>query len=321
MAPQTEIPVAANVLGPVVCSGLYPSSGIAQEISRSLRSQLIPQIWTNWRTKSTDGLPGNMMFLWALSGIPFGVYAIAQNFNIPLQVQPHIFSSLCLISWSQTLLYHRKWPSWRVWLLTIVVFSIFASVEIALIFTLKPLYDDGNAIPITAVGAIAAVLLAAGLLPPYGEIWKRRGRVIGINWIFLSMDWFGAFFSLMALVAQRTFDALGGVLYIVCCLLEIGIVLSHLIWLARTRKIRNDAAAQGKTFDDVAADYKARGVAFKFAERKGRKHRGRRARAGETRSVKSGGGKGSDGEKTAPSGNMQVPFTKRSFPHSADDRV
>ncbi|GAB1312249.1 hypothetical protein MFIFM68171_02459 [Madurella fahalii] len=262
-----------------------------------------------------------MMFLWALSGVPFGVYAIAQNFNIPLQVQPHIFLSLCLISWSQTLLYHRKWPSWRVWLLTIVVFSIFASAEIALIFTLKPIYDDGNATPITVVGVIAAVLLAVGLLPPYGEIWKRRGRVIGINWIFLSMDWFGAFFSLMALVAQRTFDVLGGVLYIVCCLLEIGIFLSHLIWLARTHKIRKDAAAQGKTFDDVAAEYKVRGIAFKFAERKGRKHRGRRTRAGETRSNKSGDGKGFDEKKTAPPGNTQAQFTKRGLPLSADDRV
>lgn len=33
------------------------------------------------------------------------------------------------------------------------------------------------------VGIIASVLLAVGLLPPYGEIWKRRGRVVGINWV------------------------------------------------------------------------------------------------------------------------------------------
>lgn len=31
------------------------------------------------------------------------------------------------------------------------------------------------------VGVIAAILLALGLLPPYFEIWKRRGRVIGIS--------------------------------------------------------------------------------------------------------------------------------------------
>jgi hypothetical protein len=40
-------------------------------------------------------------------GLPFGVYAIAQNFNIPLQVQPQVFMALCLVSWVQILLYHR----------------------------------------------------------------------------------------------------------------------------------------------------------------------------------------------------------------------
>jgi len=49
------------------------------------------------------------------------------------------------------------------------------------------------------IGVIASIFLAAGLLPPYYEMWKRRGRVVGINLFFIVMDWFGAFFSLMAL--------------------------------------------------------------------------------------------------------------------------
>ena len=28
--------------------------------------QLVPQIWYNWKQKKTDGLPGLMMFLWAI---------------------------------------------------------------------------------------------------------------------------------------------------------------------------------------------------------------------------------------------------------------
>ena len=52
------------------------------------------------------------------------------------------------------------------------------------------------------------------------------------------------------------------------CLLEIGIFSSHLIWLARTRKIRKAAAAEGKTFDDIVAEHEARGIPFKFSERK-----------------------------------------------------
>jgi hypothetical protein len=67
----------------------------------------------------------------------------------------------------------------------------------------------------------ASVILGLGLIPPYFELAKRNGRVIGIgtscgvglcetrvsvlrlcvhiDFIFLTVDWLGAFFSLMAL--------------------------------------------------------------------------------------------------------------------------
>jgi hypothetical protein len=67
---------------------------------------------------------------------------------------------------------------------------------------------------------------------------------------------------------QNTFDILGGVLYILCVLMEGAIFLSHLIWLFRTRKIRAQAKAEGKTFDDIAEESRQQGVEFKFAERK-----------------------------------------------------
>ncbi|KAL7620194.1 hypothetical protein AAE478_009187 [Parahypoxylon ruwenzoriense] len=232
MAPQQDIPVAANVLG-TIGTVLWCV-------------QTIPQIWTNWRTKKTEGLPGSMMYLWALCGVPFGAYNIVQRFNVPLQVQPQAFMALCLVNWCQVLLYSSKWAIRKVLLIGIANAAAFAGVQAALI----PLYDAGNGTGILVVGIFANILLAAGLLPPYGEIWKRRGRVVGINFVFLSMDWLGAFFSLMSLAAQNSFDVLGGVLYIV--------------W--------KDAAARGKTFDDIAAEHEERGLPFKFAERKSSKH-------------------------------------------------
>jgi hypothetical protein len=45
------------------------------------------------------------------------------------------------------------------------------------------LYDRGINFPMIILGVIASILLAVGLLPPYIEIYKRRGRVIGINWV------------------------------------------------------------------------------------------------------------------------------------------
>jgi len=101
---------------------------------------------------------------------------------------------------------------------------------------------------------IASVILALGLIPPYFELAKRKGRVIGIDFIFLTVDWFGAFFSLMALVAQNTFDYLGGSLYIVCLFLELGIFISQVLWLYRTRKIRHLAKKCGKTYDEYIAE-------------------------------------------------------------------
>ena len=76
---------------------------------------------------------------------------------------------------------------------------VFGSIETALILTLKvgqksplhqiltkvekPLYDRGIGYPMVILGIIASVLLAVGLIFPYIEIWKRRGRVIGIDWV------------------------------------------------------------------------------------------------------------------------------------------
>jgi hypothetical protein len=57
------------------------------------------------------------------------------------------------------------------------------SVAVAILTWIEPIYERGNGTPILVVGIVASILLAIGLLPPYWEIWKRKGRVIGINWV------------------------------------------------------------------------------------------------------------------------------------------
>jgi hypothetical protein len=51
------------------------------------------------------------------------------------------------------------------------------------------------------------------------------------------------------------------------CVLELGIFVSQLTWLFRTRKIRKQADARGMSFDDVLMDCEVYGIPFKFAER------------------------------------------------------
>jgi hypothetical protein len=71
---------------------------------------------------------------------------------------------------------------------------------------------------------------------------------------FLTIDYLGAFFSLMAVVAQQWFDALGASLYIACMALETGIFVSQAIWLWRVRHVRKEAKKAGKTYDEYVKE-------------------------------------------------------------------
>ena len=144
----------------------------------------------------------------------------------------------------------RKWRSWTATLLLLVLFVVFAGLEVGLVLAIQPFYAQGTEWPVLTIGVIAFIMLIAGFVPIPFELLKRRGRVIGFDFLFLGIDWCGAFFSLMALVAQYEFDVMFGTMYALCCTIEMSVVASQLIWLFRTRNIRKRAKEAGKTFDD-----------------------------------------------------------------------
>lgn len=139
--------------------------------------------------------------------------------------------------------------------------AVFAGIQAGLVFAIRPPYARGVEWPVLLIGVIAFLLLIGGYFPIPFELMKRRGRVVGIDFVFLGIDWCGAFFSLMSLVAQTEFDTLFGTLYALCCVIEMAMVVSHLIWRLRTRGIRKRAQEEGKTFDesDEGREWQAKG--------------------------------------------------------------
>ena len=121
--PQTHSPLDATVLG-TIGTVLWCV-------------QLIPQIWQNWRTKCTEGLPISMMILWSAGGPPLGVYCVVQNFNIPVQVQPQVFTALTLVINAQILIYYHKWSTWRATALMGGLAVFLGGFELVLILVLK----------------------------------------------------------------------------------------------------------------------------------------------------------------------------------------
>ncbi|KAL5363466.1 PQ loop repeat protein [Aspergillus floccosus] len=211
--------------------------------------QLIPQIWYNWRRKKTDGFPQLMMLLWASCAVPMGAYLILQNVNIPLQVQPQIFGVFSLISWGQILYYNQN-----AILSAIGLCVLFGGIEAMLILTLRIPYSKGITWPDLVVGVVAAVLLASGLIPPYFELWKRDGRVIGISELVRALLKCGEVTRLMNAAAEGSFDILGGIMYIIVVVLEGGIYVSHIVWRIRYRHVRQEAKTRGRSVDELLAE-------------------------------------------------------------------
>lgn len=171
-----------------------------------------------------------MMFLWALSGVPFSIYFFGIDGSIPLRIQPQLFTFFATLTWAQSIYYPPVAMERKKLIALVVTFCLCAiGAEIGFILWLRPLYRRGIEWPMLVIGIVASVLLALGLVPPYFELAKRKGRVVGINFVFLGLDSGGAFFSLMSVVVG-SMDIMSCVLYAIVLAMEIGIFASAIFW-------------------------------------------------------------------------------------------
>ncbi|GAA6021835.1 hypothetical protein JCM8202_002834 [Rhodotorula sphaerocarpa] len=185
--------------------------------------QLIPQIWKSWRKKDTAGLSTFMLFLWFLSGVWLGSYSVTSGLSIPLIVQPQLFCLFSAIAWAQCLHYDSGLSRRNALIVVGGSLALGGGVEAGLIFGTKALQSQGNGRLNTATGVLAAILIIAGLLPQYWEVWKYKA-VVGISLVFLSIDLLGGVWSLLSLVfAPPPFDPLAAVSYSSVVALELGI--------------------------------------------------------------------------------------------------
>ncbi|KAK7056318.1 hypothetical protein VNI00_002871 [Paramarasmius palmivorus] len=217
-------PVAENVLGTM--------GAICWTI------QLIPQIWKSYRTKSTEGLSEWTMLGFGIAGGVLGTYTVVQNINIPLIMQPQLFGSLALISWSQYYGHRRSFSaSFSLFAIAMVLVGGF---EIGMVYAIREPYYDHSPKAETAMrffGIFSIILIAASLFPQYYEIWKYK-EVIGISVSFMLIDAFGGLVSALSLAFKPKFDVLAGVNYILVIVMDMVIVVAALILNPLARKRR-----------------------------------------------------------------------------------
>lgn len=153
-----------------------------------------------------------MMLLWASAGVPLGVYNITENFNIALRIQAQILTFLSLLTWSQCYYYGRHWSLVKCAVILIGMCIWMGGTEVALIFALKAATERHITWPVTFMAVLAAVLLAAGVLRHYWDIYTHR-TVRGISFIFVGIDAAGDLFSLVSVFFQAELNVLGIAIY------------------------------------------------------------------------------------------------------------
>ncbi|EAT90027.1 hypothetical protein SNOG_03296 [Parastagonospora nodorum SN15] len=176
-------------------------------------SQLIPQIVINYRRHNATGLQPTMMMLWAWAGVPLGVYNIAEEFNVALRIQPQILTLLSL-----------KWTLLRALAVVIPITFLMGSVQAGLIVGVRQAKKKDIEWPATLMAVASAVLLAAGVLRHYLDVYIHR-TVRGISFIFVGIDALGDVFSLVSVVFQSTVDIAGVAIYATELVLWIGIFM------------------------------------------------------------------------------------------------
>jgi hypothetical protein len=218
----------------------------------------------NWRRHNATGLQPTMMMMWAWAGVPLGVYNIVKDFNVALRIQPQILTFLSLLTWIQCYYYEQvntsaiglvssegplltfleqKWSIIRSLVIVVPIACIMGGTEAALIIALRIAQSRKLQWPLTLMAVLSAVLLAAGVLRHYWDIYLHR-TVRGISFLFVGIDAAGDVFSLVSIIFQPKFDVLGMVIYGTELLLWIGVFAcgayyNFVPWVRRNLKRRN----------------------------------------------------------------------------------
>ncbi|KZP21040.1 hypothetical protein FIBSPDRAFT_741378 [Athelia psychrophila] len=207
--------------------------------------QLIPQIWKSYRTQSTDGYSHWLALLWAVAAPFLGAYAVVQNLNVPLIVQPQVFCALSLVSWGQCQYYSHKRSKVLAAAMTLGVGVLLGGLEVGLIFAVKSVYHDGvgNTRALDFVGIMASVLISIALFPQYYEIWKHQ-EVIGISVLFMVVDLLGGVWSDLSLVFKGgKLDVIAATSYSLVVALDAVVIICAMVLNPRANRRRSREAA------------------------------------------------------------------------------
>ncbi|PVG04684.1 hypothetical protein CPB86DRAFT_803460 [Serendipita vermifera] len=182
-------------------------------------------------------------FIWAVSAAFLGVYAIVQNINIPIIVQPQTFGALAAISWIQCLYYDGKRSKTFCFGLFAVFTILFAGFEVSMTFAARAAVKHGEYAFLRFFGVFSGVLICLALIPQFIEIYRIK-QVQGISLTFMAVDISGGVFSILSLVFKKEMDWIAAVTYLGVVVLDSAIVVLAFILNRKVKDAQEPPGSQ-----------------------------------------------------------------------------
>ncbi|SNX86874.1 uncharacterized protein MEPE_05583 [Melanopsichium pennsylvanicum] len=228
-----------------------PKNAVAENVLGAIGTvlwsfQLVPQIIKSHRSRSTDGLSVYLLLIWVIASIPQGTFLVVQNINIPLIIQPQLFSTFAIIAMAQCWHFEHHVSTRKCIIGALLTVFIAGGCEVTFYFLCELGEDRGTSAGTKTMGIVGAVLIVLGLVPQYYEIWRCR-EVRGISLVFLAIDCAGGVFSLLSLVFKSEFDGIASANYIGIVILELGIFVLYMILNPKAKYRREAQATESKS--------------------------------------------------------------------------
>ncbi|KAI9002858.1 hypothetical protein DFJ74DRAFT_774926 [Hyaloraphidium curvatum] len=213
-----------------------------------------PQVWKNWREKTTEGLSPFLPLIWIFTLTLIAAYAIVEGLSGGLIAQPFITNFMFAIVIWQILYYdpknNRDWRKPSLYTLLLVV--VFAGTLVGLIFGLRAAEAAG--VNLDWFAYLTTVFGIAGVIPQYYEVWKFQ-RVIGLSLGLCILDSCGAIFGATSVaLSTDPLNVAGFVVYIVYAPFTGTLIPLHYILEARWRRLHPEGDVQRVTDIEVIAE-------------------------------------------------------------------
>ena len=150
---------------------------------------LLPQIYKNWRRKSTEGVSESFILALFTSTVCYAVYVIVQRLAIPVLLDPECYIAASLVIWTQFFYYKRNWSVIACIGQLLVSVAICAGLQAGLIFLLQLSRDHGYVFPIYLTGILQPVIDIFSFIPQYRDLLRRGqdpdGLSMGTMWLMI----------------------------------------------------------------------------------------------------------------------------------------